>query len=108
MANQTHLTWLEKQRFLGTGSDDNAVVISSGSDVGTRPVDLLLLALSSCTAFDVVEIIQKQRKTLTRLHIVASGERADAVPARFVSIHLRYEIEAEPIVTRVLQRPVRG
>ncbi|MCB0076214.1 MAG: OsmC family protein [Anaerolineales bacterium] len=106
MANQTELTWIEKQRYLGTGSDNNPVVISSGNDIGTRPVDLLLLAVSSCASVDVVEIIQKQRKRLTRLHVVASGERADAIPARFVSLHLRFEIEAEGLSAEQAERAV--
>jgi putative redox protein len=39
-----------------------------------RPSELLLIALASCTAVDVVEILAKKRMPLNYLEIQATGE----------------------------------
>ena len=39
---------------------------------------------------DVIHILKKQRQELERLEIEVEGERADAVPAVFTKIHLRF------------------
>lgn len=66
-----------------------------GSDAAMRPMELFLASLGGCAAMDVVHILNRQRQKLTALRIVAEGRRADAVPAVYEAIHLRFEAEGE-------------
>ena len=71
-----------------------------------RPTELLLSALASCSAMDVVNILRKQRQPLEKLSIRIDGERADAVPAPFVKIELKFFAEGA-VDDHKLQRAVQ-
>lgn len=62
-----------------------------GENAGLRPMETLLSALAGCSAMDVLLIMKKQRQALERLEVEVEGERADAVPAVFTKIHLRFK-----------------
>ena len=61
-----------------------------GADTGMRPMETFLAALASCSAVDVVMILTQQKQPLLDLRIEVDGERADAVPAVFTRIRLRF------------------
>ncbi len=58
-----------------------------------KPSDLLLLAAASCSAYDVVEILDKQREPLEALDIQCSGEQITEQPYNFINVHLKYIIK---------------
>jgi putative redox protein len=62
-----------------------------GENAGLRPMETLLAALAACSAMDVLLIMKKQREDLRRLEVEVDGERADAVPAVFTKIHVRFK-----------------
>jgi putative redox protein len=57
---------------------------------GAKPSDLLPLSLAACTAYDVVEILSKQRQPLRRLEVVVTWEQDPEPPWTFRSIHCRF------------------
>lgn len=61
-----------------------------GTGAGLRPMQLVLAALAGCSALDVLHIMKKQRQPLEDLDVEVDADRADAVPAVFTRIHLRY------------------
>ena len=63
-----------------------------GSNGGTRPKELLLLALGGCTASDVISILQKERIALEGFEIHITAEQRDEYPQVFTKIHLEYVI----------------
>ena len=63
-----------------------------GCNAGTRPKELLLLALGGCTASDVISILQKKRVALDRLEIHVTAEQRDEYPQVFTKIHLEYVV----------------
>ena len=91
---QINLTWIEGKRFLGIDSTNHGIVLSPPNDVGAKPSDMLLVALASCAAIDVVEIIHKQRATLYQLHATVEGEQASEAPWAFQRIHVRFTARA--------------
>lgn len=57
-------------------------VENGGQAAGFRPMQLLLAALGSCSAIDMVSILKKQRQEITGFEIEVTGEREDnVVPA---------------------------
>lgn len=76
-----------------------------GEGRGMRPMELLLTALASCSAMDVLYILRKQKEPIEDLRIEVEGERADAVPAVFTKIHLRFLAKGE-VNERKLARAV--
>ena len=60
-----------------------------------KPSDLLMMSLSSCAAYDVVSILQRQRQQLNGLYIDVDGTQNSVPPYEFTDIHLHFKLEGE-------------
>lgn len=97
------VTWVQNLQFVGTDSTKHSVVVSAPDEangVGMKPNELLLVSLAACTAYDVVNILQKKRKTLSQLRVEVEGEQQGAAPWPFTRIHLHYIIAGDGISER--------
>ena len=61
-----------------------------GSDKGSRPMELLLFSLASCTGMDVATFLRKKKRTVEDIRISAHGRRASGHPHVFEAITLEY------------------
>lgn len=89
--------WLESHFMVGTDSNGNSIVIGKLEDdqlcaSGMKPSDLLLLAAASCSTYDVVDILSKQREPFTNLQVKCEGIQTDEPPYNFIKIHLHYKV----------------
>ena len=64
---------------------------------GQSPVDLLLSALASCAAIDVVEILAKRRTPVERLEIDVTGVRVETIPRRLRHVMLEVRVDGAGI-----------
>src|SRR5216110_11221 len=80
------LRWVRDLQFEGSGSGRPAVLVDGDGKVATSPVELLLLAAATCTASDIVIILEKQRVKLESLDIAVEGTRREEKPRRFTAI----------------------
>jgi putative redox protein len=88
--------WIGGKQFVGIDSTKHSVVLSSTDEgVGMKPSEMLLVALSSCTAVDIVEILTKKRTPLDFLEISASAEQDADPPWTFRKIHLTYRVRGK-------------
>lgn len=64
---------------------------TGGNDSGFRPMQLLLAALGSCSAIDLVAILQKQKQTITGIKIIVEGEREEnKIPSLWEKVNIRF------------------
>lgn len=56
---------------------------------------MLLVALGTCTATDVVSILKKKRQKLEKLEVEVSGERATEPPTVWVRLEVIYRLNGE-------------
>lgn len=63
-----------------------------GSNAGSSPKELLLMALGGCTAMDVIPILQKKRVPIESFEIRLSGNAREEHPQIFSDIHIEYVI----------------
>lgn len=87
--------WTEQMRFEGTGNAGLSVLIDGDSKAANSPMELVLIALCGCTAYDVVNILQKKREPLVGLEVTAEAEKAQNPPRVYTSIKLLYRIRGE-------------
>ncbi len=101
------ITWYGGAKFVGTDSTNHSVVISTpGEGVGMKPSELLLVALASCTAVDVVEILAKKRTPLESLEISASGEQDADPPWAFRKVHLNYVVKGAGLTPKNVEAAI--
>ena len=88
--------WIGGKQFIGIDSTNHSVVLSTPDEgVGMKPSELLLVALASCTAVDVVEILAKKRLELESLEIAAEAQQDQEPPWTFRKIHLSYKLKGK-------------
>jgi putative redox protein len=98
---------LEGKKFVGTDSTNHSVVISTPDEgIGMKPSELLLVALASCTAVDVVEILAKKRTPLTSLEISATSEQEQDPPWTFRKIHLHYKLGGKNLKEKDVEQAI--
>jgi len=64
-----------------------------GEGLGARPMELVLMALGSCSALDLVSILKKQRQQIEDMQVNVEGQRRDAIPNVFTSIHISFSLK---------------
>jgi len=114
---QIALRWVgeDSKMFIGRDSYGHTVVAGSwpreGGEQwqewkGLKPSDLLVISLCSCSAYDVVEILRKQRQRLSGLYITADAKQAPEPPYHFTDIHLHYVITGQDIAANKVEKAI--
>ena len=66
-----------------------------GQELGVRPMELVLMALGSCSVFDLVSILKKQRQEVQNFDVEISGNRRETIPNIFTDIHIKFILEGQ-------------
>lgn len=89
------MRWTEALKFEGGAPGRPAILVDGDSQAATSPVQLLLLAAATCSAADVVLILQKQRVRLAALDVTVRGTRRETEPKRYTAIAFHFTIRGE-------------
>jgi len=101
------VTWVQNEQFVGTDSTKHSIVLSTGHEgTGSKPSDLLLIALGACSAVDVVGILNKKRQKLTGLQVHVSGEQDADPPWTFRKIRVGYVVRGKGLSERAVQQAI--
>ena len=74
---------------------DGAIDIG-GHNAGARPMEMLLMGLASCSAIDMILILQKQKQVIEDFRMRVDGLRPKgATPAPFQKIHITYKLKGQ-------------
>lgn len=73
---------------------------------GHRPMELILSALGSCMAIDVLHILGKQREPVEDFRVQVKGTRSTGVPAVFTDIAIHISVDRQVNETK-LARAIR-
>ena len=99
--------WVNGKQFIGIDSTNHSVVISTpGEGTGMRPTDLLLTALGSCTAVDIVSILSKKRMPLNNLEILVTGEQDTDPPWAFRKINIKYILGGKSLTEKAVTQAI--
>jgi putative redox protein len=77
-----------------------------GENAGSRPKELILMALGGCTGSDVVSILAKKRVQLDSLQLNLSANTRDQHPQTFTDIHIEYVFRGRGIATEDVERAI--
>ncbi len=64
-----------------------------GLGLGVRPMEMVLMALASCSSLDLVSILKKQKQDLQDFSVSVEGERREQIPTVFTKIHMTFTLK---------------
>jgi putative redox protein len=104
----TTVRWLSDRNFVGTDATGHSVVLSGQKNgIGVSPSQMLMVALASCSAVDVVEIIEKKRIHLSLLEVTATGEQDPEPPWAYRKIHVKYRLAGRNLTHKAAEQAIR-
>jgi putative redox protein len=94
--------WLDHMSFVGESDSGHSVVMdgapeAGGRNLGIRPMEMLLLGLGGCTAFDVVSILKKSRQKIVDCEAEIEAERTTDIPKIFTKIHIHFIVSGKDL-----------
>ncbi len=104
--------WVQDVMFVGESGSGHAVVMdgapdAGGRNMGLRPMEMLLLGLAGCSAFDVVLILKRGRENITDCVVEVDGDRADTDPKVFTNVRMNYRITGRNLDRNKVERAVK-
>lgn len=63
-----------------------------GLGLGVRPMEMVLMALASCSSLDLVNILKKQKQEINDFSVSVEAERREQIPTVFTKIHMTFSL----------------
>ncbi len=96
---QVNIKYLDNDTFEGWFSEKGKITIGSNLDENLipTPMQLVLLAVGTCSAIDVISILHKKRQEVSDYKIEVKGERRSEHPRAFTKIHVHHVVTGKNI-----------
>ena len=108
---QARIKWLDHMSFVGESGSGHSVVIDGspehgGRNLGARPMEMVLIGLGGCTAFDVVLMLQKSRQNVVDVEVSLDAERSEEIPQVFTKINAHFKVWGKKLSEKHVERAV--
>jgi putative redox protein len=108
---KARVKWLDNMSFVGESGSGHSVVMdgppeAGGRNLGVRPMEMILLGLGGCSAFDVVMILKRGRQNISDCTVELSAERAESDPKVFTKIHVHFVVEGKGLSEKHVEKAV--
>ncbi len=102
------LEWQTDKQFLGTTGTQHSVLLDGNrqTNVGASPMELVLMGMGGCTAYDVVHILGKSRQNVTNCVTQLTAQRSSEVPSVFTHIHVHFIVAGAGLSAEKVARAV--
>lgn len=109
---RARVKWLDHMSLVGESGSGHSVVMDGspdhgGRNLGVRPMEMVLIGLGGCTAFDVVSMLQKSRQKATSVEVTLDATRADDIPQVFTRIAVHFRVAGDALSPTHVERAVR-
>lgn len=112
VSTKARLQWIDKRLFLAESGSGNTVVVGNtanadGVKLAATPMELVLMGAGGCTAFDVVDILEKGRQAIEGCEVHLEAERAETEPKVFTRIHLHFVVSGRGLDPAKVERAIQ-
>lgn len=109
---RARVKWLDHMSFVGETESGHSIVMdgspeNGGRNLGARPMEMLLLGMGGCTAYDVVLMLQKSRQNVLSVEVELQSTRADEVPKVFTDISVHFRVQGRALSEAQVARAVK-
>lgn len=103
---------IEGVSFAGQSESGHTVVMdgppdAGGKNLGVRPMEMLLLGMGGCSAFDVLHILRKSRQPVTDCVAELDATRADTDPKIFTKIHMHFIVTGKGLDAKRVEQAIK-
>ena len=97
--------------FVGESASGHAVVMDGppefgGQNLGIRPMEMLILGLGGCSAFDVILILKKSKQKVDHCEVELDYDRAEEMPKVYTRIHLHFVVTGRQLDPAKVKRAI--
>jgi len=108
MTVEAKVTWVENRRFMGHASSGHAIVVDGSTDkLGPSPMELVLIGLVGCSAFDVINILEKKKQVVASFDVIAQAERAVDHPRVYTAINIEFVVRGQAIKVKAVEDAIQ-
>lgn len=103
------LEWQTDKQFQGTTGSQHVVSLDGNrqTNTGASPMELVLMGMGGCTAYDVVHILGKSRQNVTNCVTQLTAQRSEDVPSVFTHIHVHFIVAGAGLTDEKVARAVQ-
>ncbi len=103
--------WHQGLTFTGTAGTGFEVPLGAEAEVGGandgfRPIELMAVSLSGCTAMDVLSILRKKQQEITGFEVRTHTDDAEDFPKVFTRIHITYLVTGHKVDLAAVLRSI--
>jgi len=104
--------WVDGLTMVGESPSGHGVVMDGpegfgGRNLGTRPMEMVLLGLGGCTLVDVRVMLEKARQEVTNIEVEIDAERSSEIPKVFTKIMVNFVVTGKGLDERHVERAVK-
>jgi len=108
---KTTIKWTGDVGFSGTAESGHTILMdrapeAGGRNKGSRPMEVVLIGMGGCTAFDVVHILRKSRQEITDCVAEVEAQRAETDPKVFTHIHIHFIVTGKDLDPKKIQHAI--
>ena len=104
------ITWDGARSFTGTTEGGFSVRIGNAHEDTEKPgpsaMELVLMGAGTCSAYDVVSILEKGRQDVTDVTVSLEADRADTPPKVFTRIHMHFTVTGNGVSENRVARAI--
>ncbi|MCA9875805.1 MAG: OsmC family protein [Ardenticatenaceae bacterium] len=105
------VSWHSGLQFTAVADSGHEITLDGdpsvgGTNLGARPLELMLMSLAGCTGMDVISILKKKRQDVTAFEVKTHAERAQNHPKVFTAVTVEYIVTGHNIDPKAVERAI--
>ena len=94
--------------FIGTTPSGHALAMDAKGDrrAAPTPLEMLLVAVAACTAFDVASILEKKRQKISDYKVEIEGTRREEYPRAFIKFRIHHIVRGHNVSEQAVAQAI--